>query len=279
MTSQWYILTLPAQQYVFTPSILPDGVGYIKGQLELSSSGLLHWQFVLWTTRKQRASYVRRLFRGAHVEASRSAAASEYVWKDDTRVDGSQFEIGQPPMQRSREKDWEDIWGKAKIGDICGIPADIRVRCYGTLKRIQKDFMVAREVERQIVVLWGVTGSGKSRTAWAEAGFEAYPKDPNTKFWDGYEGQQHVVIDEFRGAISISHLLRWCDRYPVIIENKGGATTLQAKKIWITSNLSPDQWYPDIDEETRRALRRRLSVTYFSGELSSSRGVGGEEED
>lgn len=118
-------------------------------------------------------------------------------------------------------------------------------------------------MERQVFVFWGKTGSGKSKRAWEEATFDAYPKDPNTKFWDGYTGQKNVVIDEFRGLISISHMLRWLDRYPVIVEVKGSSVVLQAEKIWITSNISPNEWYKDIDEETLNALKRRLNITHF----------------
>lgn len=94
-------------------------------------------------------------------------------------------------------------------------------------------------------------------------GLQAYPKDPRSKFWDGYRGQAHVVIDEFRGGIDIAHLLRWFDRYPVIVEVKGSSVVLNAKKIWITSNLAPEAWYPDTDQETIAALRRRINVTHF----------------
>jgi len=72
------------------------------------------------------------------------------------------------------------------------------------------------------------------------------------------------VVDEFRGGIDIAHLLRWCDRYPVIVELKGSSTVLSATKIWITSNLSPDDWYPELDVETKAALRRRLNITHFN---------------
>jgi len=72
-----------------------------------------------------------------------------------------------------------------------------------------------------------------------------------------------VVIDEFRGAISISHILRWFDRYPVLVEIKGSATVLKAKTIWITSNLHPRDWYPTLDEQTQAALLRRLTVVLF----------------
>ena len=63
------------------------------------------------------------------------------------------------------------------------------------------------------------------------------PKDPRTKFWDGYRNHEHVVIDEFRGGIDIG-------RYPVIVEIKGSSTVLKATKIWITSNLDPRRMVP-----------------------------------
>lgn len=118
-------------------------------------------------------------------------------------------------------------------------------------------------MERTISVFWGRTGTGKSKRAWEEAGLDAYPKDPRTKFWDGYRSHRFVVIDEFRGGIDIAHFLRWCDRYPVLVEVKGGATALRAEHIWITSNLDPRNWYPELDSETVDALLRRINITHF----------------
>lgn len=119
-------------------------------------------------------------------------------------------------------------------------------------------------MERSVVVYYGPTGTGKSRSAWAEAGLDAYPKDPRSKFWDGYQSHRNVVIDEYRGAIDISHLLRWFDRYPVLVEVKGSSVVLSADRIWITSNLHPDSWYPEIDPLTLAALKRRLVITEFA---------------
>lgn len=118
-------------------------------------------------------------------------------------------------------------------------------------------------MERTCFVFWGDTGTGKSRTAWERAGMDAYPKDPRTKYWCGYFGQENVVIDEFRGGIDIAHLLRWVDRYPVIVEVKGSSAVLRAKTIYITSNLDPRSWFPELDEKTMNALLRRLTITHF----------------
>jgi RNA helicase len=152
----------------------------------------------------------------------------------------------------------------AKRNEFAELPADIYVRNYFQLKAIAKDNMAPCAMERVITVYWGATGTGKSKRAWDEAGLDAYPKDPCTKFWDGYRDQQHVVIDEFRGDINISHVLRWFDRYPVNVEQKHGACTLLAKRIWITSNINPDDWYMQINNETRLALLRRMTIIEFT---------------
>lgn len=144
------------------------------------------------------------------------------------------------------------------------IPADIRVVRYKTIRAIAVDYCTPQAFERTCTVYYGPTGTGKSRRAWEEAGISAYPKDPRTKFWDGYQNHEHVVIDEFRGAIDISHMLRWTDCYPVLVEIKGSSVVFKARKIWITSNLAPEQWYPGLDSDTLAALRRRLKVTRFS---------------
>jgi len=144
------------------------------------------------------------------------------------------------------------------------IPAFIRIRHYSTLRRIATDFTEPIAVVKVVHVYWGQTGSGKSRRAWAEAGMDAYPKDPITKWWCGYRDHRNVVIDEFRGDVSLSKVLRWFDRYPVLVEVKGGAVVLKAQEFWLTSNTDPKSWYPQHDQESRNALLRRFTnIVHF----------------
>jgi len=211
--------------------------------------------------RSVRLRAVKEVFgNDGHWELSRSSAAEAYVWKAESSVPDTRFEYGVKPIRRGVGTDWDAVRNMAKDGRLEDIPGDIFIRCYNQLKRIAADYCQPLAVEREVVVYWGSTGSGKSRRAWEEATLEAYPKDPRSKFWDGYRSQTNVVIDEFRGGIDISHVLRWFDRYPVIVEVKGSATVLKATKIWITSNLHPDLWYPEIDMETKDALKRRLTI-------------------
>lgn len=265
--AKYWILTIP--QHCFLP-YLPEGVCYIGGQLEEGQeNGYKHWQIICVFTQQVRLSRVKTIFGDqCHAEASRSEAARDYCLKEDTRIDGTQFELGKYPFRRNKSIDWEAVKQKAKEGliDDPAIPAQVYCTSYGSLKQIAKDHLKPTANERQIYVFVGETGKGKSRKAWFEAGLDAFPKDPRSKYWDGYQGQDHVVIEEFRGGIDISHVLRWFDRYPVIIENKFGATTFKARKLWITSNVHPRDWYPDLDASTKNALLRRLQITEFAFE-------------
>lgn len=259
MKARYWILTIPQNDY--TP-FKPDRISWIRGQLERGEqSGFLHWQLFATFDSQVRLATVKRIFgERTHAEPTRSTAAESYVFKDDTAVVGTRFELGNKPINRNNPQDWETVRLCAIEGKLEDIPADIFVRYYGNLRKIGCDYQRPTAMDRKVIVFWGATGVGKSHRAWSMAGEDAYPKDPNTKFWDGYRNHGKVVIDEFRGRIDISHVLRWFDKYPVIVEVKGSATVLKAREIYITSNLSPYDWYPDIDQQTRDALMRRLEI-------------------
>lgn len=246
-------------------------LAYVKGQHEVGDGGYEHCQVIAHFGAKVTLAQCKVVFGGfGHWELTRSAAAENYVWKDESAVSGTRFECGSKPMQRSSKKDWDAIWESAKSGKLGEIPASVRVSSYRTLRAIATDHMEALAMERTNNCFWGITGSGKSRDAWAAAGPLAYSKDPRSEFWDGYRGQENVVIDEFRGGFHISQLLRVLDRYPVILQVKGSSVPSSIRRVWITSNLHPRDWYPVLDVSTYDALKRRLIITQYFRDLPPS---------
>lgn len=264
--ARYWMLTIPATDWS-PPNVLPDGMAYCKGQKEQGAGGYQHWQLVAYFPTKIRLNRVKQFFcQTAHCEPTRSEASAAYVWKEDTRIPDTQFELGQLAFDRKSKTDWGAVWTKAKEGLVDDIPPDVAVRYYGNLKKIFSDNQMPQSIVRSAVVFWGPTRYGKSRRAWHEATFDphvTYCKDPRTKFWDGYRGQKHVVIDEFRGAIDIANILRWTDRYPLSFEIKGSSVPSTVEKFWFTSNIPPERWYPDCDEATMMALLARLEVVEF----------------
>lgn len=177
----YWILTIP--QHDFTP-YLPAEVHYLKGQLEEGgTTGYLHWQLLCTCKTQLRLKQIKTIFgESCHAEPSRSSAADDYVWKEETRIAGTQFELGERPFKRNSSADWASILEKAKTGMFQDIPPDILVRYYSNIKRICVDNAKPVGIQRLCKVFWGPTGTGKSRTAWAEAGLEAYPKGITNKY-------------------------------------------------------------------------------------------------
>lgn len=111
----------------------------------------------------------------------------------------------------------------------------------------------------EVKVFYGPTHTGKTHAAREWLGGSYYDKGPTTKWWNGYRGQECILIDEFRGKIDISHLLKWCDKNRCSVETKGSETPFCGTKIAITSNLNPLQWWPELDGDTYQAFKRRCT--------------------
>lgn len=268
------MLTIPVTHLPTIPEPSGDLV-HLKGQQEVGEQGLHHWQLIANFSRPVTGNQVKSFFcPQAHIEKTRSDAADAYVWKEESAVQGTRFEKGDKPLRRNNKTDWDLVRTNAKTGNFDDIDADVFVRHYSSLKRIRVDY--AEPIWREnieVLVYWGGSGLGKTRRAWHEADKNVYVKDPNTKWWDGYKGEECVIIDEFTGVIAINHILRWLDRYPCSAEVKGYSTPLRANRFWITSNLDPRTWYPDANSDQMRALLRRMKITHFLGEWVPPRAI------
>lgn len=132
--AKYWILTIPHADFL---PYKPPTVAYIRGQLESGEQqGFLHWQLLATFERKTRLAGVKSVFGDrCHAEPSRSDAADEYVWKEETRIMGTQFELGERPFKRNCGQDWQRVWDCATAGRMADIPADIRVQHYGNLRR------------------------------------------------------------------------------------------------------------------------------------------------
>lgn len=263
---KYWLCTIPERSWC-PPQELGEEFAYVAGQLEEApTTGYRHWQVLICFKKKKSLRQLKELIcNDGHFEPSRSDAARDYVLKEETYVEGTRFRLGEYPNRRNNKADWDKILDIAKKGIIEEIDADVVIRYYTTLKRISIDYgsPVARGPQ-EVHLYWGPTGSGKSKKVFELVeGKEYYLKAPTTKWWDGYRGQEIVVVDEFRGLIEISHLLKWLDRYPCAVEVKGCQVFLNTKIWYFTSNLSMDEWYKDIDRETVAALRRRFTNIEF----------------
>jgi len=128
--------------------------------------------------------------------------------------------------------------------------------------------MKPRDFKTKVIVIQGPTGTGKSKHC-QETYQGAYWKarDP---WWDGYEAQETVIIDEYYGWLPFDTLLRLCDRYPMDVEVKGGKVPFLAQNIIITSNRIPTRWY-DARKIYFPAFARRVDEWWVFGKCFRSK--------
>lgn len=173
--------------------------------------------------------------------------------------------------EATKEK-WEQTKELAINGKIDEIDADVFIKYYTTLKRIKVDYGKLPTDLDGTCGIWyyGKTGTGKSRGARIDYP-DAYMKLPN-KWWDGYQQQDYVIIDDFdkNHAVLGYHLKIWADRYSFSAEVKGSTIMIRPRNIIVTSNYHPK----DIWGETPNTLGpilRRFRVTEFKELLDFER--------
>lgn len=260
--SKSWIFTINNPHTLDIPKKWKD-VEYAIWQLEEGTEGTRHLQGYVVFCRRKKIATLKKVDVRAHWEIRRGthAQAKEYSSKVDTRKEGP-WTVGTDtdiPEKQGTRSDLLEVKkaideGKDEVYLVdthFGVCAK-HMRFFRDYKRIKT---APRTEKTHVRVLWGPTGTGKSKYCAAQHP-TAYWK-PQGQWWCGYTGQDVVIIDEFYGWLTYSFLLRLLDRYPLIVETKGGQVAFTAKTIILTSNKHPKEWY-DAGRHPYAPLERRI---------------------
>ena len=111
--------------------------------------------------------------------------------------------------------------------------------------------------------IYGPPGCGK--TFYATHLYTNYFLKSQNIWWDGYKGEDVVIIDDFDNR-SLSHYLKiWADNYVTQGEIKNGTIYLNFTKLIITSNYMPMGLWPN-DKSLQFALYRRFKFISVHGQ-------------
>jgi len=196
-----------------------------------------------------------------------------------TKEDAGAFIFGDLPKPGTRTDLVESIAkivGGASMVDLAN-SEDIRdqmnvVKYYNGFKVLQNLRVKDRTSFPYVFWLYGATGTHKTRAA-VSASRKICSKAPymsnagGMKWFDGYEGDQCAVIDDFRAkGVSFGDFLRLTDCYPYRVEYKGGYVNWVAEWIFITTPDAVDVTFATRKEhkpEDLNQLHRRLTGGTF----------------
>jgi len=198
-----------------------------------------------------------------HIEPARGTAAQAIAYCEK---DGVFFEKGDRPKGQGKRTDLDTVCeiltNGGSIQDVAMSHPSVYVKFHRGLTSLQVVLSPRRTWKTEIYWLWGPTGSGKSRWAW-ETYPDAYSKVANTKWWCGYTDQDTAIIDDFRPSkeMPFNFVLNLFDRYPLLLESKGGQVQCLFKTIIVTCPYSPDQVLGQLEWvgiEQGAQLKRRI---------------------
>lgn len=227
---------------------------YLIVGFEIGEQGTEHIQGYLELKSEMRFESLKKFMPRAHMEArkGKNTQASDYCKKE-----GYFVTFGKLKIQGAR-KDLDRVRECSLEGGMREVTALYNAQQIKVAEKFLTYNEPARNFKPHVIWITGPTGSGKSMTARHIVGEEdVYTKSDVSKWFDGYDGHENVILDDFRGSwMAFSDFLTLIDRYERRVEFKGGSRQFLAKKIVITSIMRPENCYPGVGEDIQQLLRR-----------------------
>lgn len=200
--------------------------------------------------------------------------AITYCSKEETRVAGP-LQFGDAPHQGIKS-DLSEVCSSIQAGSIKTVnqlmmeAPSTYCRNRNGLRDLIGCTTKARTVNFRtltVEVYYGDAGTGKTRKVY-EDNEDLYSMEQSANgsdvWFDGYEGEKTLLIDDFYGWIRFSFILKMLDGYRLKLPVKGSYTWAEWDKVIITSNAAPWSWYKWSELISWGAFFRRITkVIYF----------------
>lgn len=239
---------------------------------EVGSEGTPHLQGAGVLKKQMSFNTLRAHFPRAHLEPMKGTPHQNYAYC--TKEDKDAYTVGDLPQPGKRT----DLHNVADLIDEGATLKEVAEVYPTAIVKYSRGLTVLRSIKcgkrdprnpPKVLWLFGSTGTGKTRYAW-DYGCSHYGEDstiimPDStlKWFDGYDGQKCVILDDFRAkGVCFSFFLRVLDRYPLQGPIKGGFVNWNPEVIIITTPHDVETTFSKRNEhipEDIEQLRRRIT--------------------
>ena len=251
-------------------AILDVDCKYLIVGKEVGDKGTPHLQGFVCFKNQKTLSALKKINDAAHWEITRGtlSQARDYCKKDNDFLERGEMPMDQKAKGDSEKERWATIINLAEAGDWDTLKSEYP-DVYGpklkNLEHINKKrkrdlSKIDGEMEHEWIV--GETGTGKTRSA-TDRYPDAYIKEPTSIWWDGYNGEEVVIIDDF-DKFQVKQggdMKRWLDRYPFQAQFKGGMEKIRPRRVIVTSQYTPEEIWDD--HKTVDAIKRRVKMVHI----------------
>lgn len=270
-----YILTIPFEfcsmdELQDILKLMP--IRFACGQTEIGeSTSYKHYQVYIQLKSTYSITSLKKFLPTAHFEEQKGTneQARDYCTKFETR-EGESFFIGE--FAPTRGTDSQDFLSAAREGLSYNDLADSFPKEF---LRYNSRIQFLRNLDSQDLYLqystrfrdnlisifqYGDSGLGKSYEVYTKHKMkDIYVVTDYDHPFDLYQGQSVLVLEEFRGRFPIAFLLQLLDKYPCQLPCRFQNKYACFSTVYINTNVSLDELYPNCDKFTKRALRRRIT--------------------
>ena len=180
---------------------------------------------------------------------------------------GTFEEWGEMPIERQgKSKDVEKIYALIKDGAtnleiIDTVPSGML-----NIDKIERTRSMLRDShyanswrELQVTYIFGTTGVGKTRSVMDKYGYvNCYRVTDYKHPFDTYDGQDVLILEEYRSQFKVADILNYLDGYPLQLPCRYFNRQACYTKVFIISNIPLEKQYTSVMQESRSAFLRRI---------------------
>lgn len=246
--------------------------GLLVGDEIAPTTGKRHWQgFIQFKNKKTKGGAFTILKHAFKINFSQGLFACKGTEKDNDiycSKSNKTIKLGTFKTQGGRT-DLEEIYRLIKNGSSMLYIAENFASQWTQYRRSFEKYkeLCQQRSSRSIRKLHVELISGPTNTYKTSSVFTA--SDPEDTFlidgsdlqwWDGYNGEKTLIIDEYNNDVKITQLLKLLDKFPKRLSIKGGFTYANWTEVYITTNLA--QLHENAKYDHIKALERRIDIHF-----------------